>query len=141
MRYFLDTAEQSLKRKASGNPKVEVIARFITNQIPFQVEDFTGQVLTNSQNNRVIRMTLELTSMNLPSGAGPEVFTITIGCKRRSREEQSIKGRSKEVVYESKKVGGKKNQSVCDAVRPGHSRFEHPGFLEHCAVDFNDGKD
>jgi prepilin-type N-terminal cleavage/methylation domain-containing protein len=74
VRYFLDTTEQSLKRKASGNPKVEVIARFITNQIPFQVEDFTGQVLTNSQNNRVIRMTLEFNQYEFAKRSGTGGF-------------------------------------------------------------------
>jgi hypothetical protein len=59
VRYYLDTSDQSLKRVASSGRK-ETIASYITNKIPFAAEDYAGNVLTNDQNNRVIRMTLEI---------------------------------------------------------------------------------
>ena len=46
-------------RVTSSNSSPTVLAGNITNQLVFTAEDFKGKVLTNSQNNRVIRMVLE----------------------------------------------------------------------------------
>ena len=43
-----------------------VVARFVTNQFVFQAEDFRGNVLTNNDNNRVIKMTLEFFQWEYP---------------------------------------------------------------------------
>lgn len=59
VRYYLDASEQSLMRVTSSNSSPTVLAGNITNQLVFTAEDFKGKVLTNSQNNRVIRMVLE----------------------------------------------------------------------------------
>jgi type II secretory pathway pseudopilin PulG len=59
IRYYLDGSDQTLKRIISGSSNPETIANYITNQIGFAAEDFAGNVLTNDQNSRVIRMTLE----------------------------------------------------------------------------------
>jgi hypothetical protein len=59
VRYYVDTNDQTLKRVVSGGG-FEAIANSITNKVPFAAEDYAGNVLTNDQNNRVIRMTLEL---------------------------------------------------------------------------------
>jgi len=64
--YYLDGADQSLKRKASGNSETEQIARYITNQMVFRAEDYLGNILTNDQNNRVIRMMLEFFQWEFP---------------------------------------------------------------------------
>lgn len=56
--YYVDTSDQKLKRMTSGGA-TETIASFITNTIPFAAEDYAGNVLTNDQNHRVIRMNLE----------------------------------------------------------------------------------
>ena len=66
VRYYLDAADQSLKRKASGNGEVEEIASYITNQLVFRAEDHLGNALTNDQNNRVIKMTLEFYQWEFP---------------------------------------------------------------------------
>lgn len=63
VRYFLD-ADDSLKRLTNG--EVQTVANFITNQMVFSAEDFAGNVLTNNQNNRVIRMTLEFYQWEYP---------------------------------------------------------------------------
>jgi len=68
VRYYLDTAEQSLMRKASGDNPIEQIAKYIniTNQMVFRAEDYLGNTLTNDQNNRVIRMTLDFNQWEFP---------------------------------------------------------------------------
>jgi hypothetical protein len=43
-----------------------VVANFVTNLIPFRAENYLGQVLTNNQNNRVIRMNLEFYQWEFP---------------------------------------------------------------------------
>ena len=60
VRFYVDTSKQTLNRVVSGSTNVQVLANCITNTIPFHVEDFSGNTLTNSQNNRVICMTFEL---------------------------------------------------------------------------------
>jgi prepilin-type N-terminal cleavage/methylation domain-containing protein len=73
VRYFVDSKDKALKRQASGTTNVQVIANYITNQIVFRAEDFVGNVLTNSQDNRVIRIRLDFYQWEfavLQSGAG-----------------------------------------------------------------------
>ena len=74
VRYYFDPNEQALKRKTSGSANVEVVANYVTNQVPFQVEDYAGNVLTNSQNNRVIKMTLEFYQWEFAAAQGPGAF-------------------------------------------------------------------
>jgi hypothetical protein len=68
VRYYLDSANQELKRVVAGSTQPFIIARYITNQLAFRAEDYTGNALTNSQNNRVIRMTLEFFQWDFPAG-------------------------------------------------------------------------
>jgi prepilin-type N-terminal cleavage/methylation domain-containing protein len=65
VRFFLDPSTQTLNRlTASGS--LEVIAKYITNQVVFCAEDFLGNTLTNNQNNRTIKMTLEFYQWEFP---------------------------------------------------------------------------
>lgn len=57
--YYMDSSSNCLTRFSSADDQTEVLAINITNQLAFQAEDFRGNVLTNNQNNRVIRMVLE----------------------------------------------------------------------------------
>ena len=66
IRYYLDTATQTLRRTASGTGQVQVLAPFLTNQIAFIAEDFAGHTLTNDQNNRVIKMVLDFYQWEFP---------------------------------------------------------------------------
>jgi prepilin-type N-terminal cleavage/methylation domain-containing protein len=66
VRFFLNPDAQTLNRITSSATNIQVIARYITNQVVFRAEDFSGNVLTNSQNNRVIRMVLELYQWEFP---------------------------------------------------------------------------
>lgn len=73
VRYFLDPNSQNLMRVTSASPNPTVVARFLTNRITFAAEDYAGNVLTNDQNNRVIRMSLEFYQWEFPvahAGAG-----------------------------------------------------------------------
>jgi prepilin-type N-terminal cleavage/methylation domain-containing protein len=65
-RYYLDSEDKDLKSVTASDTTPLVIARFVTNQMVFQAEDFNGVVLTNDVNNRVIRMTLEFYQWEYP---------------------------------------------------------------------------
>ncbi len=66
VRYYLDADEQSLMRKSSDDGDLREIAPYITNQTVFRAEDYLGNVLTNDQNNRVIRLDLEFYRWEFP---------------------------------------------------------------------------
>lgn len=71
VRYFRDT-DQKIKRVQSGSATPATIASFITNQIVFTAEDFSGVVLTNNDNNRVIGLNLQFCQLEYPAVAfGP----------------------------------------------------------------------
>lgn len=73
VRFFLDATDDKLKRFASGDTEAAIVASYITNRLVFSAEDYQGQVLTNNQNNRVIRMVLEFYQWEFPvatAGAG-----------------------------------------------------------------------
>ena len=58
--YFLDAGDACLKRRSTSDGVVQILARNVTNALVFQAEDFQGNVVTNNQNNRVIKMALQI---------------------------------------------------------------------------------
>lgn len=91
VRYYLDASAQSLMRVTSADPTPEVVAPYVTNQIVFAAEDFRGNTLTNSQNNRVIRMVLELYKWEFPiatagNGGLYDYFRLQTRMTRRAIE-------------------------------------------------------
>ena len=66
VRYFMDPKANALESLAAGSTGVTVVARFATNNLAFRAEDFLGNVLTNNQDNRVIKMTLEFYQLQYP---------------------------------------------------------------------------
>ncbi len=64
--YYTDTTENSLLRYTSPGGQIEVVATYITNRLAFQSEDYRGNVLSNNQNNQVIRMNLEFYRWEFP---------------------------------------------------------------------------
>ena len=60
IRYYVDLSDKTLKRVANNPASFETVANYVTNRFPFAAEDYAGNVLTSDQNNRVIRMTLEI---------------------------------------------------------------------------------
>lgn len=88
VRYYLDTNDQTLKWVASSGG-FEAIANNITNKVPFAAEDYAGNVLTNDQNNRVIRMTLEIyqwefASLNRNGSNSFDYYRVQTKVARRS---------------------------------------------------------
>ena len=91
IRYFLDPASQCLKRAASGTGQVEVLAHYLTNQIAFYAEDYTGHTLTNDSNNRVIKLELDFYQWEFPvaqvgAGAFYDYYHLQTRITRRAIE-------------------------------------------------------
>jgi prepilin-type N-terminal cleavage/methylation domain-containing protein len=57
--YFRNQSDNTFRRTTSVSNTTAVLAQSITNPIVFRAQDFRGNVLTNSQNNRVIYFNLE----------------------------------------------------------------------------------
>jgi len=58
--YFLNPADQSFRRSSIASATTTILAQNVTNTTLFRAQDCFGNVLTNSQDNRVIQATLEL---------------------------------------------------------------------------------
>jgi prepilin-type N-terminal cleavage/methylation domain-containing protein len=91
VRYYLDPAEERLKRVVSGSSNIQVVANFVTNELPFAVEDFRGNVLTRNRNNRVIRLNLEFYQWGFPiasagSGGMYDYYHLQTRISRRTIE-------------------------------------------------------
>ncbi len=56
-----------LKRIPSGVASATVIASAISNQVVFTAEDFSGTILTNNANNRVIGLALQFFQLEYPT--------------------------------------------------------------------------
>ena len=57
--YFVNPSDQSLRRTTSTPGSATILTESITNSQAFSSRNFTGGVLTNNQNNRVIHINLE----------------------------------------------------------------------------------
>jgi len=57
--YFVNPADQTFRRTTGQPGTAEVLADSVTNPVVFAAQDFSGNVLTNNSNNRVIHLTLE----------------------------------------------------------------------------------
>ena len=66
VRYYWDGPTRRLMRIASGANAPLVVANCVSNEMVFASEDFAGNVLTNSQNNRVIGLTLQFFQIQYP---------------------------------------------------------------------------
>jgi hypothetical protein len=58
--YFVNTSDQTFQRTTDQTGATEILADSVTNTLPFSARDFSGNILTNSQNNQVIHLTLEV---------------------------------------------------------------------------------
>jgi hypothetical protein len=89
IRYYVDLSDQTLKRVANNPASFETVASYITNKFPFAAEDYAGRVLTTDQNNRVIRMTLEIyqwefASLNRGGSNSFDYYRVQTRVARRS---------------------------------------------------------
>ena len=66
IRYFWTASEGKLKRTTNGVSGTELLASSVTNSLIFTSEDHLGNVLTDSQNNRVIGVTLRFRQLMYP---------------------------------------------------------------------------
>lgn len=67
VRYFWDAADRKLKRATNGASQASTIASSISNATVFTSEDFSGSILTNNENNRVIGLTLQFYQLQYPT--------------------------------------------------------------------------
>jgi hypothetical protein len=91
VRYFWDAADKKLKRTTNGATYVSVVANSISNQLVFTSEDYTGMILTNNENNRVIGLTLQFYQLQYPAVAiGPgsyyDFYQLSTKITRRTLE-------------------------------------------------------
>jgi len=64
--YYWDAADQKLKRTTNGSTTAFIVASSITNRLIFSSEDFSGTILTNNQNNRVVGVDLQFCQLQYP---------------------------------------------------------------------------
>lgn len=57
--YFVNPGDQTFRRTTSSPGSSVILADAITNTLVFSARDYSGTVLTNTQNNRVIHLNLE----------------------------------------------------------------------------------
>jgi len=83
--YFVNPADQSFRRTATTPTNTAIVARSVTNAAVFRAQDFQGNVLTNSQNNRVIHLTLEFYQRQ-PFLPVPDYYKLETSVTRRAIE-------------------------------------------------------
>jgi hypothetical protein len=66
--YWQGGGTNELMRYDSAADAAQALASHVTNQIVFDAEDVWGNIETNNQNNRVIRMTLQFSQWEYPIG-------------------------------------------------------------------------
>ena len=57
--YFVNPSDQTLRRTTSSPGSAVVLAESITNSLAFSAQNYSGNVVTNNQNNRVFHINLE----------------------------------------------------------------------------------
>ena len=66
IRYFLDPVAQTFNRMTNGAASV-VMAGGVSNSVLFTLEDFAGNLLSNSQNSAVVGLTLQYYQVQSPA--------------------------------------------------------------------------
>ena len=81
--YFVNPSDQTFRRTTDQPGTAEVLADSVTNNVVFAAQDFSGNVLTNNQNNRVIHLTLEFYQ---PAGfmQGADYYKLETSVTRRA---------------------------------------------------------
>ena len=88
--YYRDS-DSTLKRAATGATTPRKIAEFITNSVVFTSENHLGNILTDSQNNRVIGVTLQFYQIQYPiatigQGGYFDYYQVSTRITRRALE-------------------------------------------------------
>lgn len=66
IRYYWDSTDKRLKRSVNGGTAVTVVANAITNSVVFTSEDYTGTIISDNINNRVIGLSLQFYQLEYP---------------------------------------------------------------------------
>ncbi|HXS68979.1 MAG TPA: prepilin-type N-terminal cleavage/methylation domain-containing protein [Candidatus Polarisedimenticolia bacterium] len=66
VRYYLDSSDNQLMRLDSAAATPTFVSGWVTNSIIFSSEDFSGNVLSNNLNNRVIGINMEFYKLDNP---------------------------------------------------------------------------
>lgn len=64
--FYKDPSSQTNAVYSLNNGTVDTLAQYVTNYYCFQAEDYQGNILTNYQNNPVIRITLQFSQREYP---------------------------------------------------------------------------
>jgi len=67
----------------TNSANTTILADSVTNTVVFKAQDFTGQVLTNNQNNQVIHLTLEFYQPQ-HFMVGPDYYKLETSVTRRA---------------------------------------------------------
>ena len=81
--YFVNPSDQSFRRTTSAPGTTTIVARSVTNSAVFRAQDYHGNLLNTSQNNRVIHLTLEFYQPQ-PFVPVPEYYKIETSVTRRA---------------------------------------------------------
>ena len=83
--YFVNSLDGTFRQtmSAPSGTNTIILADSVTNTIIFTAQDFSGQVLTNSQNNQVIHLTLEFYQPEHYM-VGPDYYKLETSVTRRS---------------------------------------------------------
>lgn len=83
--YFVDSLDGTFRQTVStpSGTNTIILADSVTNTMVFQAQDFSGQVLTNSQNNQVIHLTLEFYQPEHYM-VGPDYYKLETSVTRRA---------------------------------------------------------
>jgi hypothetical protein len=89
--YYRDSADSCLKRAETAAPTPRKVAEFLTNSILFSSENFSGAVLTDNENNRVIGVDLQFYQIRYPiTTVGPggyfDYYQVRTKITRRALE-------------------------------------------------------
>lgn len=91
IQYYLDPGDKKLKRATSASRTLQIVAENLTNTVVFTSEDYAGTVLTESENNRVLGVTLRFYQIQYPivtigQGGYFDYYQITTRITRRTLE-------------------------------------------------------
>jgi len=64
--YYRDNSDSTLKRATTSAPTPRVVAEFLTNTVVFTSENYDNVILSDSQNNRVIGVSMQFYQIQYP---------------------------------------------------------------------------
>ena len=81
--YYVNSSDQTFRRATDQPGSAVILADSVTNRLVFSVQDFSGNVLTNRQNNRVIHLKLEF-AQAARFMQGPNYYQLETSITRRA---------------------------------------------------------